>query len=72
MIEDVDIGSCFQDLADEPPLGQEDHREDDNRDDQGNIAHWPNTLHFVQIQIFQPYVENSEKLSLFLTLIIAL
>ena len=30
MIEDVDIGSCFQDLEDEPPFGQEDHREDDN------------------------------------------
>ena len=33
MIEDIDIGSCFQDPADDPPLGQEDHREDDNGDD---------------------------------------
>ena len=72
MIEDVDIGSCFQDLEDQPPFGQEDHREDDNGDDQGNIANRPNTLHSIQIQMFQPYVENSKKLSLFQTLIIAL
>ena len=32
MIEDVDICSCFQDLEDEPPFGQQDHREDDNGD----------------------------------------
>ena len=33
MIEDVDIGSCFQDLEDQPPFGQEDHREYDNGGD---------------------------------------
>ena len=72
MIEDVDICSCFQDLADEPPFGQEDHKEYSNGDDEGNIAHRPNTLHSIQIQMFQLYVENSGKLSLFQTLIIAL
>ena len=72
MIEDVDISSCFQDLADEPPLGQEDHKEYSNGDDEGKIVPRPNTLHSIQIQMFQPYVENSEKLTLFQTLIIAL
>ena len=72
MIEDGNICSCFQDLADEPPFGQEDHKEYSNGDDEGNIAHRPNTLHSIQIQMFQLYVENSGKLSLFQTLIIAL
>ena len=54
MIEDVDICSCFQDLADEPPFGQEDHKEYSNGDDEGKIAHRPNTLHSIQIQMFQP------------------
>ena len=72
MIEDVDIGSCSQDLADEPPFGQEDHKEYSNGDDEGKIVPRPNTLHSIQIQMFQPYVENSKKLSLFQTLIMAL
>ena len=72
MIEDVDICSCFQDLADEPPFGQEDHKEYSTWDDEGKIAPRPNTLHSIQIQMFQLYVENSGKLSLFQTLIIAL
>ena len=72
MIEDVDICSCFQDLADEPPFGQEDHKEYSNGDDEGKTVPRPYTLHSIQIQMFQLYVENSGKLSLFQTLIIAL
>ena len=49
MIEDVDIGSCFQDLEDEPPFGQEDHKEYSNGANEGKIVPRPNTLHSIKI-----------------------
>ena len=53
MIEDVDIGFCFQDPVDEPGFGHQEGKTDEKGEDQSNIAEWGETFHSHISQISQ-------------------